>query len=794
MRYLIFIPIFLFTFQISYSQTIKETVKDKPTGGIVLDQNNEPIAGALLNIFNLQSNIQLWDGISDVNGLFEFPPLDLNDSISLIVYSNGYEAFTMLLKKSNARLKVVLKESAIELNEVLIVGDAPPVKFEKGELIVDVKRIKNHDRLSTSQLINRIPGLSVADNQVRLYSQTATVYINGVQQAISSDALMKYLESLPAEALSNIKLIPLPSSKYGTAQAVIDIILDTEMADGLYSNSSLSGSILGSDFGGAAIEEFFMFKKKNVIFNTSIGYENNTNWGKSVNQYYLDIPQIHINSPTQIDGRTGFIRSSSNLTLLMKNKSMLDFNVFIFYGQSDKDRNWSYTENAHPTRNYLGDTNGSDDMYSLTAKYSTNDKKAHSFQVYYSGMYGTIKTNSDYYSQDTADKPDKYLSTDYKMRGQQHNLTADGMSSFCNKKLQLEYGVQLDMGILKDNTFDNDYNTSNLQNRSQFNATELNSRGYVRAKYNISDNNGLSIDLGYINTIYNYKNVIENTDHKERLVYNDFIPRLTYWYRAKNYRLSLRFWTYYQKPQYTDLLPGKRYINNYMYTKGNPALKNRRAYSLQVMQQFWEFLDINIYSGVVKNNIKGYYGIDENNTVYSSRENVADELYLNANIVIPFKLFKGKLYGSLESTIYNSKFFNLNPKLELDVNAQYDFHVNYGANIFYDITERLSLNSIFSGRTKAMGFQVILPPSFLFAAGASYAFLKDKNLVFEFTASNFLGRVHDVESVAQFAGNSLEQYIYRQPRYSFKLSYRFGKGKKDIERRDNTGDFSRMKP
>lgn len=793
MRYLIFVPVLLFISQINYAQRIKGTIKDQPTGGIVVDQHNEPIAGALLNLINPQNNIQLWEGISDVNGLFEFPPLELKDSISLIVYNNGYDVFTTLLIKNDTRLRVVLKESTIELDEVLVVGDARPVKFEKGELIVDVKRIKNHDRLNTSQLINRIPGLSIADNQVRLYSQTATVYINGVQQSISTDALMKYLESLPAEALSNIKLIPLPSSKYGTAQAVIDIILDTEMADGIYSNSSISSSVLDSDFGGAAIEEFLMFKKKNVIFNTSIGYDNSTNWGKSVNEYYLDIPKIQINSPTQIDGRTGFIRSSSNLTILMKNKSMLDFNVFIYYGQSNKDRNWSYTENTYPTKNYLGDINGSDDMYSLTAKYSTNEKKAHSFQIYYSGMYGTIKTNSDYYLQDMNDNYSKYLSTDYKMRGQQHNLAADGVSNFCDKKLQLEYGVQLDIGILKDNTYDNDYNTSNLQNRSRFNATELNSRGYVRAKYNISDNNGLSIDIGYINTIYNYDNDIENTDHKERLVYNDFIPRFTYWYRAKNYRLSLRFWTYYQKPQYTDLLPGKRYINNYMYTKGNPDLKNKRAYSLQVMQQFWEFLDINIYSGIVKNHIKGYYGVDENNTVYSSHENVADELYLNANIVIPFQLFNGKLYGSVESTIYNSKLFHLNPKLELNVNTQYGFHVNYGANIFYDITNRFSLNSILSGRTKAMGFQVILPPSFLFSAGASYAFLKDKNLVFEFTASNFLGRVHDVESLVQFAGNSLGQYSYRKPRYLFKLSYRFGKGKKDIEHRDNTGDFSRMK-
>lgn len=793
MKNLIFLLVLLLASQICKAQTIKESV-NQPTSGIVVNQQNEPIAGALLNLVDLQNNTLLWEGVSDANGVFELPSMELTNSLSLTVYSDTYELFTQLLTKNSTRLKVVLRESAIKLDDVLVIGNVRPVKFEKGELIVDVKRIKNYERLNTSQLIARIPGLSIVDNQVRLYSQTATVYINGVKQAISSDALMRYLESLPAEALSNIKVIPLPSSKYGTAQAVIDINLDNDMADGIYSNSSISTSILGSDFGGAAIEEFLMFKKKNVLFNTSIGYDNSTNWGKGVNEYYLDIPKIQINSPTQIDGRTGFIRSSSNLTLLMKNKSILDFNVFIYYDQSNKERNWSYTENTDPTKNYRGDSKGNDDMYSLTAKYSTDNKKAHSFQIYYSGMYGTIKSNSDYYLQDRSNNYNIYLNTDYKMRGQQHNLAADGISNFCNKKLQLEYGVQLDIGILNDDTYDYNYNASDLQSISRFHAKELNSRGYVRAKYNISDYHGMSIDIGYINTIFNYKNDIENIGQKERLVYNDFIPRFTYWYRTSNYHLTLRFWTYYQKPQYTDLLPGERYINNYLYTKGNPNLKNRRAYSLQIMQQFWEFLDINLYSGFVKDNIKGYYGIDDKNTVYSSRENVGDELYLNANIVIPFKFFRDKLYGSLESTIYNSKFFNLNPKLELGVSSQYDFHINYGANIFYDITDRLALNCILSGRTKATAFQQIQPSRFLFSTGASYAFLEDKNLVFEFTASNFLGSIHDVETLTQFAGNNLRQYNYHQPRYSFKLSYRLSKGKKDIERRDNTGDFSRMKP
>ncbi|MEG0518851.1 MAG: outer membrane beta-barrel protein [Bacteroidales bacterium] len=790
MKNLIFNSILMLLSQINYAQTI--TAKYQSINGLVVNQQNEPIGDVLLNLINLKTNTQLWEGISDVSGAFKLPPLELTDSISLTAYSYTYELFTMLLTKNNTTLKVVLKESSIKLNEVFVVADARPVKFEKGELIVDVRKIKNYDRLSTSQLMNRIPGLSVADNRVRLYGQMATVYINGVQQAISSDALMKYLESLPAEALANIKLIPLPSSKYGTAQAVIDITLDKNMTDGIYSNTSISSSILGDKFGGATIEEFFMFKKKNVIFNTGLEYNNSTIWTKSLNEYYLDMSKIQINSPTQIDGRKGFIRSSSNLTLLIKNKNMLDFNVFIYYDQSKKDHHWSYTENANPVKNYLGNINGNDDMYSFTAKYSTNDQEAHSFQIYYSGMYGSIKTNSDYYLQDPGNSFYKYLFTDYKMHGQQHNLSADGVSNFRNKKLQLEYGVQFDMGILKDNNNDYDGSSSLLQNSSRFKATELNARAYVRTKYNISDHQGLSLDIGYVNTLLNYNNHIG--DSEERLVYHDLVPRFIYWYRTQNYRLSLRFWTYYEKPQYAYLLPGERYINNYMYTKGNPNLKNKRAYSLQVMQQFWEFLDINIYSGIVKNHIKGYYGTDENNTVYNSYENVADELYLNANIVIPFQLLNRKLYGSVQSTIYNSKFFNLNPKLELTVNHQYDFNVNYGANIFYDITDRLSLNSALSGRTKAKGFQVILSPTFLFSAGASYVFLKEKNLVFEFTASNFLGHVHDVENRIQFAGNNLEQYNYRQPRYSFKLSYRFGKGKKDIERRDNAGDFSRMKP
>ncbi|MEG0163063.1 MAG: outer membrane beta-barrel protein, partial [Mucinivorans sp.] len=471
----------------------------------------------------------------------------------------------------------------------------------------------------------------------------------------------------------------------------------------------------------------------------------------------------------------------------------LDFNFFIYYDQSKTQKDWIYIETHKTALQYESDQVGSDDMYSITARYATNKEKDNSWSIYYSGMYGSVKDNGDYYKSDGVGVFEGYLATNNYMRGQQHSLTFDGLSNFLQNKLQLKYGVYLGANILSDDTRNRDFGATSIQNSNHYQTTEFELRAYASAEYNFNQNTGLSIDLSFDHSGSKYKNSSSiSGDNHATLTYSNFIPRVTYWYRASNYRLNLRLMTINNKPNFNYLLAGQRYVNNYLYTVGNPNLKNQITYTLQVGQTFWDLLTVNLYAGVIKDNIMPYYAMDANKQLYQSYANASDKFYATANITLPFAFFDKKLYGSINALFQKGIFYNIDPVLGINTPNVHQFVIVYNGNIYYDITQRLTVQARVSGSNRRVStLQSRVSAGFSFSPAISYTFLKDESLTVELQANSFLGEIHDQQNFWNFVGNSYTTYNYSMPQYELKISYRLNRGK-EIRRQDNIGDFGRM--
>lgn len=770
-----------------YAQQIK---------GLVIGEDGHNIIGAQVSIVNLNNESKLWEGTTDSLGLFISPSIEIIDSLRLSVWHYDYLLHSRLLKNTDndKEIKVILELNKYDIENVVVAGKRSAMSFQKGDIVVTVAMMKNFERLTTAQLMNRIPGLSVdGGGQVTLYGKPAVIYINNTKQVISAEAIIKYIESLPAKALDNIRLISIPSSKYGRAEAVVEINLDSKMVDGLFSNTSVYGNMMGGRFGSIGVREFFMLKKRNTTFNTMLNYDNIGGMSRFSDSLHLSVPNIIISSPAKSESRTNAIRSSSNLTIELKDSSTLDFNLFVYYDQSKTRKNWNYTETERTTLQYLSDQVGSDDLYSITAKYTTNKNRSGLWSIYYSGMFGSMNNNGDYYQQSGAEVSRGYLTTNNYMRGQQHGLTFDGLNNLLQNKLQLKYGVYIGANILSDDTRNYDFGATSIQNSNRYQTTEFELRAYASAEYNFSQNTGLSIDLSFDHSGSKYINSNANSgENHTTLRHNDFIPRISYWYRASNYRLNLRLMTFNNKPNFNYLLAGQRYVNNYLYTVGNPDLKNQITYTLQVGQTFWDIVTVNLYAGVIKDNISPYYAVDANKQLYQSYANVSDKFYATANITLPFEFFGKKLYGSINALFQKGIFYNINPILGTNSSNLHQFVIVYSGNIYYDITKRLTIQTSVSGSNKRVStFQSEVGAGFSFSPAISYTFLKDESLTVEIQANSFLGEINDQQNYWNFVGNSYTTYNYSIPRYELKLSYRFNKGK-EVKRQDNIGDFSRM--
>lgn len=780
--------VFLFFSNVLYAQ-------EKRIEGTVINEAGHPVADALVSVVSSRYNYTVGQAVTDSLGHFAMFIGDIDTEATVITVGHiSYELYAQPFSLPAGPMRISLKETVFKMDEVVVLGKPNPISFDKGELIVDVSKVKNYERLNTDQLLNRLPGISVSDNAVSLYGTPVTVYINGVKQMMGTDAILKYISALPAKALSTIKVIPLPTGKYGSdVGAVIDINMNRDMPEGYFSQSEIKGGLTGKDLGSYGASQFFMMKKGRVIFNTLLSYDNYDIWDKARDSLYFAGADKYVLGANEVNGRRGAVRSTTNLTLDLGEGNLLDFNAFIYYDKSKKTRDWMSrkgTPNGNDVRqeDFRANISGNDDMYSGVVKYSSDDRKKSHLTAYYSGMYGSVKSKGNYYRLND-DVFDGFQKDDVAMKGHMHTFAIDAVSKL-SEKSSLEYGVQTDLNFLTDDVSYFDFETDALRSSSDFKANEFILAGYARFIYNIGKNHGFSLDLRDEYTRYKYDDV--SSDEGDKHYSNNLIPRIHYWFGISNYRLNMRVRTFMERPDYTYLLPGDRYVNDYYYEKGNPELKNSVTYQFSVIQTFWGFLVLDTRYSIRFNYINEYYGAD-NNAIFKTYANVGDIHGFRTFLVAPFELLGDRLSGEFNGVFAYNMLRDANPELGLGKNKANWAGGKIGIKLFYDVTDRFSVNSEYQYIFAQQPFQKREKQYGVLMAGASYAFMKNKNLIAEFKGINLLPRHYEHNSSYIFSNNIYDTYRYYRPVFSFSLKYTFNKGEK-VEHRDNSGNFDRMLP
>lgn len=779
---------FLFFFNGLYAQENK-------IEGTVTDEAGRPVADALVSVVRSRSNYMVGQALTDSLGQFVIIIGDIETEATILTVGHmSYELYAQPFSMPSGPLRISLRETVFKMDEVVVEGKPNPISFDKGELIVDVSKVKNYERLNTDQLLNRLPGISVSDNAVSLYGKPVTVYINGIKQMMGTDAVLKYMSALPARALSTIKVIPLPTGKYGSdVGAVIDIHMDKDMPEGYFSQSEIKGGLTGKDLGSYGASQFFMMKKGKVTFNTLLSYDNYDIWSKDRDSLYFAGADKYLLGGNEVNGRRGAFRSTTNLTLDVGKGNLLDFNVFVYYDKSKKTRDWMSrkgTPHGNDIRqeDFRADISGNDDMYSGAVRYSSDEEKKNYLTAYYYGMYGSVKSKGKYYRLDT-DGFDGFQKDNATMKGHMHTFAVDAVSKL-SEKSSLEYGVQADLNFLTDAVSYFDFETDALRSGSDFKANEFILAGYARFIYNIGKNHGFSLDLRDEYTKYKYDDISSNEGDKHYS--NNLIPRIHYWLSIANYRLNARVRTFMERPDYAYLLPGNRYVNDYYYEKGNPELKNSITYQFSVIQTFWGFLVLDARYSMRFNYINEYYGAD-NNAIFKTYANVGDIYGFQTFLVAPFELFGNTLFGEFSGIFAYNMLRDANPELGLGKNKANWAGGRIGIKLFYDVTDRLSVNGEYQYVFAQQPFQKREKQYGVLMAGASYAFMKNKNLIAEFKGINLLPRHYEHNSSYIFSNNIYDTYRYHRPVFSFSLKYIFNKGEK-VERKDNSGNFDRMLP
>lgn len=784
---------FVFAFVVAVAGMVNIAAQEKKAEGEITVPGGYPADSAIIRIVDMRTGHVLWNGYSDAYGHFILPGSAIaEDSLSINILHYGYKPWSSAFSGLRYPVNVELEPLSYELEGATVTGETPEIMYDKGDMVVNIQQLKNYERLNLDEALQRIPGIWIEDDGIRLYGVKTDIYLNGIKQSMTAEAVLKYIQSLPANAVESIRIIAMPGNRYGKSEAVIDIRLKTSMPDGLYSQSSLSGGMEGTMPGAFGVSEFLMLKKGKTTFNTTLSYDNNNQWHESMDSSYFAIPDRYVVSMDSNNGRLGNIYSSSNLTVELPGKQSLDFNAFIYWDHENNTMLWNTTDGSPAsaqklTKKYRSSTTGSDDLYSLTVKYSTPDDKKHSFSAYYSGMYGSLNDRGNYYYEEDYGW-NGYLNTDYRMRGHQHFLKADAVAGL-GEYWEIEYGVRSSLGFMTDNTYNKDFSSGETINSTDFKGHELVAGGYIKGIFNITENHGLSIDAGYDYTWFGY----ESRDEVFSRKYGDFVPKLNYWLNVKDYSLRIQAYPFVSRPNYSIMLPGIRYVNNYMYSTGNPEFVNKTSYIARIDQTFWTYLNLRFTYSLSRNYIDSYYGYDQDaDMIYLSYGNLYDMNLYDITLSCPYMFWKEKIYGSLLANYQYVDLFNINPDVSVRT-SDVDWHyIRLELYFYYDITDRLTFN--ISGRwiKPDKRLQQSLDKHYLnFNTGLSYAFLKDKNLAASLYVSSIAPHLAEREYTYFFGDNVFRSLSRNLTTATLSLRYSFSIGQ-EVSYRDNSGNFERM--
>lgn len=676
-----------------------------------------------------------------------------------------------------------------QLQEVIVSSNYSIHK--DGIVTYNVATLPNIDKIQTNKLLTLIPGVSKnGEGNYEYLGKPIVFYLNGVRQNLDTKAITALFSSLPASAISNIKVIEVNNGKYrDDGNQVVDIKTKSNISDGSILQGGLSGSFFRHGMGDWGPNVFYMFKKGKWIFYNTASYMSNSNYSFSTDSTQYGTTGYNISHRIKSGGHYNALSYNSKLTYTFRDCNQLDFSTYIYYDFghlyhriSQNQQRSSVLESSDEYYRYFSN----DDLWSGALAYIIpDDKKAFHGTVSLNVMYGGLRTSNKYYE---IPAENYYQRSRLKMTGWMNSVLADFGSNF--NKFRLMYGWHMQWNWMNDHAnYDDTYN--NPTSRSWFYGRELITTEYAAAYYDI--NKHLTLGSGTRVETTNYKLSYKSDGYQTHKDFTDINPYIMFFYNSKNYNLSLVAWKSTARPSYLRMTPGKRKVTDDYYTEGNADLTRTKNYSVNLYNTLFNLININFRYVYYKGAIGQIYQ-QKNEILYQRSLNFADIENYNLGLSLPIALFHKKLYGQLSAncTYVNFKKFR-NGYIPPKGRPTYSWQQGYTLSLGYDATDRLSFDAYadFTPKRKSL-FYTSYAKSYA-EIGASYQLLSDKSLTVGVEANNIFDSNGNKQDF-YFGDNTRRDYVHSKgPSFNFYIRLRLKKGK-DVsnEYKEYSPDIKRM--
>lgn len=758
--------------------------------GVVVDEQQRPLPYVSCVLLTIDSSF-VAGTISRTDGRFELPAEEAKSYLVQCSYLS-YETYTVHCQAGDLGT-IVLKEDAQLIDEVMVVGEKPVTSLtEDGNIRFNISQLKSKTGADITAILNKLPGVTANQKQgLTLNGQTATLYIDGKKQPLTSTQAINLLRTMPSEAVDNVELNGYTGSAYEAATGpVININTARRKDNGWNLSVGGAGSVDRNNQWEGGGNGYIVARSGNVNIYGMIDYYN------GVTSYIRQDSTVYNSSSYLLENRNAHNRGNTysgmaNVEWMIKPNHTLTFNL---YAYKERLHSTQTDRTLAPMLRHGSSTvkNGrtEDDLYSGTISYAVDFDESLQLKASYGLIYGSTGTRDAYLMTEDTDAVQTALDTRLHTRGMQHILKSDLTKRF--SKTTLSSGVKAEMGDLSNQVSYKGAVPSWIEPSNQFKAFEGIYALYANVTHKFDKR--FSMNAGVRGEWTDYKTENRNSDMDAQNSYFNLFPSLNVIHRAKNIQQAIYFISAIRRPDYDYLYPGKRYESEYAYTNGNPTLKPTKAWSIKYVGYYWTYARFSVgYQHDRDLSTRILQLQNEQITAYSYL-NYADRNYWFAEFTIPFALFKQKLYGNVEVKLNHTQLVNFKNGYEWPYARRGFWNTNISGFVQYDVTERLSFNGQFAYYPKRTTAQYQQLPYWWLDFGVDYYLNRNKTWLLSLSVEDVANKL-DYHQTYFYSGATKFRYQKSGTQLvRFRLTWKFGGGKKpDAEPKSIGNDVSRFR-
>ncbi len=687
--------------------------------GIVLDNQNETVPYATINIYNVADSSLVTGLAGNEDGSFGFSVAEGNYYIEISFFGMNNQKIRLGQASGTLDLgKITLKAgSGTALEGVQVVADRAQMALQIDKRVFNVGSDLNNQGANASEVLQNIPSVTVdAEGNVSLRgSQAVRVLIDGKLSGFASSA--EALQQLQADMIDKVEIITNASARYeaqGEA-GIINIILKKSKKAGFNGSANLRTGYYPDH--GVGFNANYRSNKLNLYGSANYNYREIV--GRSTTHQRVDNPNTAFiyDQDYKHNRKKNGVNVNIGADYDINAKNTLTASVGMRYGRGNNayDRSYdNYTITGEPVRRdeRFELQQERENMIEATLGYNKKFKKEGAEWKTELRFFNDLDFEDSDYDETNNVNSDRLVERSNAYVTENMLLLQSDFSLPVSKKGKIEAGIR---GHSRD--YDNKFGYSRLVagdwvGNPIFN-DRFNYREGVYAAYLMGSNTfgklgvqaGLRAEYSEIYT-RQYTNATGHTRD-----YLNFFPSLALSYKQSDiHTYQLSYSRRINRPGQWDLMPFMKFGDNRNMRVGNPDLDPELTDAFDAgMLNSWEkgSLLSSVYYRHTKNKFDRFTTIGSDSIVYSQSVNIdrrdAIGLEFNANynpakwirFTSGFNFFRESIRGKFEEQDFNYDNFSWTNRTSINVTLpqrwRFQLSGNYEAPQLMAQGKRLSM-------------------------------------------------------------------------------------------------------